>query len=131
MSKGESLNITHSNIYIEMPSSRRIRMDRKGQFIVIGAIVIAAFMFALVLTMSQMSVQRQVFIPEPVDEVVLAVASDFERCFQVALASASKTYCATMDKSEAALKGEEVIKAWSMALSEAYKGVRNGHRLER
>jgi len=109
-----------------MPPSRRIirriKMNRKGQFIVIGAIIIAAFMFALILTMSQMNVQRQVLIPEPVDEVVLAVASDFERCFQVALASASKTYCATMDKSEAALKGEEVIKAWSMALLEAYKG---------
>jgi len=101
-------------------------MDKKGQFIVIGAIVIAAFMFALILTMSQMNVRRQVLVPEPVDEVVLAVASDFERSLQAAFARASQLYL------ESYLEGKDVTEAqqllnselqrWLEAISSAYSG---------
>lgn len=85
----------HSNMYIgnaTLEGIGKMNRNRKGQFIVVGAIMIAAFMFALMLTMSQMNVQRQVLSPEPVDEVVLAVSSDFERSLQAAFARASQLY---------------------------------------
>jgi len=119
--KRRSLNITHSNIYIGMPS-RRTGVDRKGQFIVVGAIVIVAFMFALILTISQMNVQRQAFSYEPVDEVVLAVSSDFERCLQNAFSKASQIYLSngSLAKAQATLYGE--LQEWLEAVSNAYSG---------
>lgn len=119
--KRRSLNITHSNIYIGMPS-RRTGVDRKGQFIVVGAIVIVAFMFALILTISQMNAQRQAFSYEPVGEVVLAVSSDFERCLQSAFSKASQIYLSDRNstKAQGTLYGE--LREWLKAVSNAYSG---------
>jgi hypothetical protein len=104
-----------------MPS-RRTGVDRKGQFIVVGAIVIVAFMFALILTISQMNVQRQAFSYEPVDEVVLAVSSDFERCLQNAFSKASQIYLSngSLAKAQATLYDE--LQEWLEAVSNAYSG---------
>jgi len=100
--------------------------NRKGQFIVVGAIMIAAFMFALMLTMSQMSVQRQVLSPEPVDEVVLAVSSDFERSLKAAFARASQQYLESYLKGEDDTKAKQLLNSelqrWLEATSSAYSG---------
>ena len=103
-------------------------MDRKGQFIVIGAIVIVAFMFALILAISQMSVQRLVLSPEPVDEVVLAVSSDFERCLQRAFSKASQE-CLQSYLANGSLKGDKAlqlleneVRRWLVAVLSAYSG---------
>jgi len=104
-----------------MPS-RRTGVDRKGQFIVVGAIVIVAFMFALILTISQMNAQRQAFSYEPVGEVVLAVSSDFERCLQSAFSKASQIYLSDRNstKAQGTLYGE--LREWLKAVSNAYSG---------
>jgi len=101
-------------------------MNRKGQFIVAGAIMIAAFMFALMLAMSQMNVQRQALSPEPVDEVVLAVSSDFKRSLQAAFARASqvywKNYLEGKDVAEAQQLLNSELQRWLEATSSAYSG---------
>jgi hypothetical protein len=97
-------------------------MNEKGQFIIIGALIIAVFMFALVLAISQMNVQRQVFSYEPVDEVVLAISSDFERLLQSALSRASQSYLANGDLVLARGLFDDQVRRWLSAVSEAYSG---------
>jgi len=114
-------------MYIENAAFEGIsKMNRKGQFIVVGAIMIAAFMFALMLTMSQMNVQRQVLSPEPVDEVVLAVASDFERSLRAAFAKASQQYLESYLKGEGVTEAQQLLNSelqrWLEATSSAYSG---------
>jgi hypothetical protein len=97
-------------------------MNEKGQFIIIGALIIAVFMFALVLAISQMNVQRQVFSYEPVDEVVLAISSDFERLLQSALSRASQSYLANGDLVLARGLFDDQVRRWLSAVSKAYGG---------
>ena len=111
-----------------MSCLRPIRGDKKGQFIIIGAIIIAVFMFALTLTISQMNVQRQTFSFEPVDEIVITVSSDFERCLQSAFSKASQGYLQSYLVEEQPedsgarelLDGE--VRRWLNAVSSAYSG---------
>ncbi|MEM1562370.1 MAG: hypothetical protein QXV75_05235 [Candidatus Bathyarchaeia archaeon] len=109
---------------------KRFRDCKRGQFVILAAVIIAAFMFSLVLTVSQISTSRQEVAYEPVDESVLAITSDFERCLTRALANATKTY---YDETEAAgsyeraeLSGEaagnNVIEGWLRAALEIYSG---------
>ncbi|MEM2314753.1 MAG: hypothetical protein QXN40_08350 [Candidatus Bathyarchaeia archaeon] len=102
---------------------RSFRNDRKGQFIVLAAIIIAAFMFSLVLTISQMSLNRQELSYEPIDEIVLAITSDFERCLTKALAEATLKYSENQSYVDAKNAGEEFIRDWFMAVSESYKAL--------
>jgi len=99
-----------------------MNMNEKGQFIIIGALIIAVFMFALVLAISQMNVQRQVFSYEPADEVVLAISSDFERLLQSALSRASQSYLADGDLVLARNLFDDQVRRWLSAVSEAYSG---------
>jgi len=99
-----------------------MNMNEKGQFIIIGALMIAVFMFALVLAISQMNVQRQVFSYEPVDEVVLAISSDFERLLQNALSRASQSYLANGNLVLARSLFDDQVWRWLSAVSEAYSG---------
>ncbi|MEM2169418.1 MAG: hypothetical protein QW186_06410 [Candidatus Bathyarchaeia archaeon] len=92
---------------------RKFRNNRKGQFIVLAAIIIAAFMFSLVLTISQMSLNRQELSYEPIDETILTITSDFERCLTKALA------IATQENNET--EGEAFIQEWFRATLESYK----------
>jgi hypothetical protein len=99
-----------------------MKINEKGQFMIIGALIIAVFMFALVLAISQLNVQRQMFSYEPVDEVVLAISSDFERLLQSALSRASQSYLANRDLVLARSLFDDQIQRWLLVVSEAYSG---------
>ncbi|MBS7604970.1 MAG: hypothetical protein QXR84_06515 [Candidatus Bathyarchaeia archaeon] len=99
------------------------RSGRRGQFVVLAAVIVAAFMFSLIVTVNQISVIRQEVSYEPVDELVLAVTSDFERCLIRALAIATQNYSETWNLSLAKMAGEELIEEWKKALPESYGGL--------
>ncbi|MCX8170946.1 MAG: hypothetical protein N3E47_03090 [Candidatus Bathyarchaeota archaeon] len=100
----------------------RFRSSKRGQFIILAAIIIAAFMFSLVLTISQLGTSRLEVSYEPVDELVLTIASDFERSMARALAKATQKYSETGDISSAGGSGEEFIQEWLRATLESYSG---------
>jgi len=100
----------------------RFRNDRRGQFVILVAVIIAAFMFSLILSISQISTRRQEVSYEPVDETVLAITSDFERCLTRALAIVSQKYFEGVSYENAKDKGEELIENWVSSVLESYGG---------
>ncbi|MEM3591160.1 MAG: hypothetical protein QW702_03570 [Candidatus Bathyarchaeia archaeon] len=99
----------------------RFRNDRRGQFVILVAVIIAAFMFSLILSISQISTKRQEVSYEPVDETVLAITSDFERCLTRALAIASQQKYFEGD-GNAIPEGEKLIESWVSSVLESYGG---------
>ncbi|MEM2457209.1 MAG: hypothetical protein QW636_07950 [Candidatus Bathyarchaeia archaeon] len=100
----------------------RFRKDRRGQFVILVAVIIAAFMFSLILSIGQINARRQEVSYEPVDETVLAITSDFERCLTRALAIATQNYSETWDMDLAKISGEKFINDWLKVLLESYQG---------
>ncbi|MEM1998029.1 MAG: hypothetical protein QXS05_07710 [Candidatus Bathyarchaeia archaeon] len=100
----------------------RFRNDRRGQFVILVAVIIAAFMFSLILSISQISTRRQEVSYEPIDETVLAITSDFERCLTRALAIATQNYSETWDASKAEASGVKFIDGWRKTILESYNG---------
>lgn len=103
--------------------------DRRGQFVVLAAVVIAAFMFTLAITISQLSTMRQEVPYEPVDELALAITGDFERCLTRALAAATQKYCESWDLNSAKETGNEFVNVWRIAILESYNGFGTDIRL--
>lgn len=101
----------------------RFKGDRRGQFVILASVMIAAFMFSLILTIGQMSASRLEVPYEPVDELILTITSDFERCLTGALAAATQKYSETWNESLAESVGNAVIGGWHKALLEAYSGL--------
>ncbi|MCS7140521.1 MAG: hypothetical protein N3F04_05495 [Candidatus Nezhaarchaeota archaeon] len=99
-----------------------LKSNRRGQFIIIAALIMAGLMLSLVLSISKLSTSRLELGYEPVDETALAIAGDFERCLVRALATATKRYSETWNKTLAVTSGEEVIKNWIKATLESYSG---------
>ncbi|MEM0316538.1 MAG: hypothetical protein QXO97_00870 [Candidatus Nezhaarchaeales archaeon] len=100
-----------------------IRANRRGQFVILAAIVVAAFMFTLVISINQLSTMRQEVPYEPLDELALAITSDFERCLTRALAIATQKYSESWDLDSAKGAGEELIDVWRQAIPESYSGL--------
>ncbi|MEM2587765.1 MAG: hypothetical protein QXV23_05640 [Candidatus Bathyarchaeia archaeon] len=100
----------------------RFRKDRRGQFVILVAVIIAAFMFSLILSIGQINARRQEVSYEPVDETVLAITSDFERCLTRALAIATQNYSETWNMIFAKTSGNAVIENWRKTILESYNG---------
>jgi len=101
---------------------KRFKGCKNGQFVVLAAVIIAAFMFSLVLTVSQISTSRQEVVYEPIDEFVLAIISDFERCLTRALAIATQKYEETYNITLAKFSGKAFIENWLKVALESYSG---------
>ncbi|MEM2351339.1 MAG: hypothetical protein QXT26_02920 [Thermoproteota archaeon] len=97
-----------------------MRRDRRGQFVVLAAVILAAFMFSMVLSISQLSTSRLEVTYKPVDEVVLTIAGDFERSMTRALAEATQNYSITGDMDSARESGGRFIQNWLRAAYESY-----------
>jgi len=100
----------------------RFRRDRRGQFVILAAVIMAAFMFSLIHTISQISTSRQGVAYEPIDELVLAITSDFERCLTRALAMATQNYSKTWNEESAKICGRALTENWYRALPALYNG---------
>jgi hypothetical protein len=88
------------------------RWSKCGQFIIIAALIIATFTLTLVLSISQISLTRQELSYEPVQELVLGLASDFDRCLTRALSIATHRYNETGSLEKAKAAGDSFIMKW-------------------
>lgn len=98
----------------------RFRGSSRGQFAILAAVIIAAFMLSLMITISQLSTMRQEVSYEPIDEVILTLTSDFERRLAVALANVTKMYLESGDQANAIMCGNKIISDWYGASLELY-----------
>lgn len=91
---------------------RSLRQNKKGQFVVIAALIIIIFTLSLVLTISKISLTRQEMRYEPVQELVLGIVSDFDRCLSHALSIATQAYNESGSLEEAIAAGNDFIAKW-------------------
>jgi len=91
---------------------KRLRWSICGQFIIIAALIIATFTLTLVLSISQISLTRRELSYEPVQELVLGLTSDFDRCLTRALSIATRKYNETGSLEKAKVAGEGFIMKW-------------------
>lgn len=109
----------------------RFTSGKRGQFVILASVIIVAFMFSLVLSVSQISTSRLEVSYDPIDEVVLTIASDFERCLARSLSIATQKfyekYVETGDPDKAKRYAEEIgknfINNWLRATIESYNGL--------
>jgi len=99
---------------------KSLRSDNKGQFVIIVALLIAALTLSLVISVQQLSSQRQELTYKPVDELVLGVTSDLERALTYALSNASQEYYQTGILGAAQKAGNTSLLRWQRSVLAAY-----------
>lgn len=102
---------------------RSFRRNKNGQFIIISALIIAVFTLSLVSSISQVAQKRQEFKHEPVQENVLNLLSDFERCITRALARATQTYNESGDINNAKSASDIFIEDWIKSAIASYQNI--------
>lgn len=104
---------------------RNFKKNTRGQFAIIAALLIAVLTLPLVLSINQISLNRQQLKYEPVQELVLSITSDLDRCLSHALSIATQKY--QEDRSgglyEAYNNGEKFIFQWARSAIAAYSNL--------
>jgi hypothetical protein len=110
---------------------KKLRRDTRGQFVVIAALLIAVLTLSLALSIHELNLNRQQLRYEPVEELILGITSDFDRCLTHVLSIASQEYNRTRSFDDASRKGEEFMSKWnnSIIISYAHLGVKISTRL--
>jgi hypothetical protein len=72
--------------------SRRVFRERRGQFVVAAALLISILTLSIALSIHQLSLQRIQLRYEPVEELVMGLSSDLDRCLTYALHNATELY---------------------------------------
>ena len=105
---------------------KRFRRDTRGQFVVIAALLIALLTLSLALSIHQVNLHRQQLRYEPVEELVLGITSDLDRCLTYALSLASQKYYETRSLDIARNEGYQFISKWvrSILASYAHLGIK-------
>jgi len=103
---------------------RSLKQNRRGQLVIIAALIILILMFALVLSISRINLSIQELEYEPVQEIVLGITSDFDRCLTYALSLATHKYNATGGSLEEASRvGNEFVMKWIDATLNSYSNL--------
>ena len=102
---------------------RSFRWNKQGQFVVVAALIIAAFTLFLVLSISKINLNTQDLSYEPVQELVLGLASDFDRCLTYALSLATHEYNETGSMEEAIAAGNIFITKWINSTLSSYSNL--------
>jgi len=103
---------------------RSHRQSRKGQLVIIAALIILILMLTLVLSISRINLSIQELEYEPVQEIVLGITSDFDRCLTYALSLATHRYNITGGSlEEASQVGNEFIMKWIDATLNSYSNL--------
>ena len=102
---------------------RGFRRNKHGQFVVIAALIIAVFTLFLVLSISKIGLNTQDLSYEPVQELVLGLTSDFDRCLTHALSVATHEYNETGSIEEAAAAGNNFIAKWVNSTISSYSNL--------
>lgn len=100
--------------------------DRRGQLVLILAIVMSMLILSVAFSIYQMTIRRSQLRYEPVKEIAMAITSDLNRALAKALKEASKRYNATQNYDESVSAGENIVRDWSSSIIAAYSplGVR-------
>jgi len=104
-------------------ASKRIRRARRGQFVVIAALIISILVMGTALVISQLGSTRQRLAYRPVKETVLAITSDLDRALAHALSAASLKYNQTYQQEPASDEGYSFISAWTRAVITTYSNL--------
>jgi len=102
---------------------KSFRKNKRGQFVIIAALLIAALTLSLVLSINQISLTRQRLRYQPVQEIVLSITSDLDRCLTHALSQATQKYRATQDTLAAQEEGNAFITKWTGAVIASYSNL--------
>ena len=102
---------------------RSFRWNKQGQFVVVAALIIAAFTLFLVLSISKINLNTQDLSYKPVQELVLGLASDFDRCLTYALSLATHEYNETGSMEEAITTGNIFITKWINSTLSSYSNL--------
>jgi hypothetical protein len=96
---------------------------KSGQFVIISALIIATFTLSLVLSIHQISINNKGISHQPVEELVLGVTSDLDRCLTRALSLATNKYDETGDIYSALNVGNNFIIKWVNSTITAYSNI--------
>lgn len=102
---------------------RSFRRNTKGQLVIIAALIMVMFTIALAYSISQISLGMQELRYEPFQEIVLNIASDFDRCLRQALKTATQEYNKTGNLAAAIAKGNMFIARWVNSTLASYSNL--------
>jgi len=106
---------------------KTVARSKRGQFVIIAALLIAVLTFSLVLSIHQINLQQQELAYNPVQELVLGITSDLERALNTACNASSSTFNATrylmndgQAKNVAINTGTGFMANWTRSILTAY-----------
>ncbi|MEM2904891.1 MAG: hypothetical protein QW057_02165 [Candidatus Bathyarchaeia archaeon] len=103
---------------------RRPHTARRGQFIIIAAVLIGVLVMTTALAIGQLATVAKRLNYKPVKETILAITSDLDRALTHALSAASLAYNASgYDEQSASEEGYRFISAWTRSVLTAYSNL--------
>jgi len=104
---------------------KRFMRNKRGQFVIIAALLIAILTLSVAFSVQQINLHRQQLRYKPVEEIVLAITSDLDRCLTYALSKATQQYYETKSEDNAVSEGNKFISKWvrSVIASYAHLGI--------
>lgn len=101
---------------------KSFRGNNRGQFVVIAALLIAALTLSVALSVHQIYLHRQQLRYEPVEELVLGLTSDLDRCLTHSLSIATQVYHGnrSLGLQPAISRGENFIFKWVRSVRASY-----------
>ncbi len=90
----------------------RTHRSRRGQFVILAALLISLLTLSISLSIHRLSLQRQQLRHEPVEELALGLTSDLDRSLAHALSRASERYYETGSAEYAEGEGRAFISKW-------------------
>jgi len=108
--------------------SRLVR-DKKGQFIIIAALLIAALTLATTISIHEINIHRQSITYRPVDEFLLGTTSDLNRVLATSLANYTNGVINhDLTETEASITASQSITNWTESMLNSYSSY--GIRME-
>lgn len=98
-------------------------LSRRGQFVIIAALLISLLTLSLSLSIHRLSLHRQQLVHEPVEELVLGLSSDLDRCLAHALSRASERYYETGSNQLAEEAGRAFISKWVKSVMASFSSL--------
>jgi hypothetical protein len=101
---------------------KKFRKNTRGQFVVIAALLIAILTLSVALSIHQINLHRQQLRYEPVEELVLGITSDLDRCLTHSLSIATQLYDInrSLGTEPATKVGENFIFKWIRSIRASY-----------
>lgn len=110
-------------LLMEIKRMQIMKRKKSGQFVIISAVIIATFTLSVVLSIHQISINNQQMSYQPVEELVLGITSDLERCLSYALSVATHEFNTSQDITIAKAVGNQFITKWGNSIVGAYSNI--------